>query len=237
MKPPKKTLFKLTVFAGVLFMSLFFLSATVPVGEDHVETNYATPEVSVYNKLHLHDLGLSEKAFNLSVKGWEKLKRKGAVNKDIISICDFTQSSNNKRLYVIDMLNGKLLFNTLVAHGRNTGEEFASIFSNEPSSYKSSLGFYTTKGTYYGEHGLSLKLEGREPGFNDKVEDRAIVMHGADYVCQSFINQFGRLGRSFGCPSVPFDVHEKIINTIKDGSCLFVYYPDAKYLASSGLLK
>ena len=182
-------------------------------------------------------MGLSENAFQLAVNGWGKLKQNGIVTKDIVSICDFTQSSNNKRLYIIDLVSGKLLFNTLVAHGKNTGEEFAQTFSNEPSSYKSSLGFYTTKETYFGEHGLSLKLEGEEPGFNDKAEDRAIVMHGADYVCDKFICQFGRLGRSFGCPSVPFELHEKIINTIKDGTCLFVYYPDKKYLTASKLLR
>ena len=135
------------------------------------------------------------------------------------------------------MLNGTLLFNTLVAHGKNTGEEFARSFSNEPESHKSSLGFYTTKDTYQGEHGLSLKLEGKEPGFNDKAEARSIVMHGAGYVCDNFICQFGRLGRSFGCPSVPYGEHEQIINAIKGGSCLFIYYPDKKYLTASRLVK
>jgi hypothetical protein len=237
MQNHRKDLFRFTVLVAVVFSSLFFLSATKPLPTRDVETNYAELPSSVYAKLHLKELGLNEKAFNLSVKGWEKMKLRGEVSKNIISICDFTQSSNNKRLYIIDMLNGKLLFNTLVAHGKNTGEEFAKIFSNEPSSYKSSLGFYSTKGTYFGEHGLSLKLQGREPGFNDNAEGRAIVMHGADYVCEKFINSCGRLGRSFGCPSVPYGLHEQIINTIKDGSCLFVYYPDAKYLASSKLLK
>ena len=192
---------------------------------------------SVYSNLHLKEFGLSEHTFNLAVKGWEKLKEKGGVSKNYLCICDFTQSSNNKRLYVIDMAAAKLLFHSLVAHGRNTGEEFAGSFSNEVSSYKSSLGFYVTKSTYQGQHGLSLKLSGEEPGYNDRAEERAIVMHGADYVCNNFIHQHGRLGRSFGCPSVPFELHDKIINTIKDGSCLFIYYPDKKYLASSALLK
>ncbi|MBP6730855.1 MAG: murein L,D-transpeptidase catalytic domain family protein [Chitinophagales bacterium] len=237
MQNRQKGLFRFTVLVAFIFSSLFFISATAPVTEDHVETNYAELPSSVYTKLHLKELGLNEKAFNLSVKGWEKMKLRGEVSKNIISICDFSQSSNNKRLYIIDMLNGKLLFNTLVAHGKNTGEEFAKVFSNQPESHKSSLGFYSTKSTYFGEHGLSLKLEGREPGFNDKAEERAIVIHGASYVCENFINSCGRLGRSFGCPSVPYDMHKQIINTIKDGSCLFVYYPDAKYLASSKLLR
>lgn len=236
MKTTKRSFFKGTVIAAIVITSLVFLSAANSFIENKSETKFPVVP-SIYNQLHLNELGLNETAFQTAVTGWQKLKSKGVVTKNILSICDFTQSSNNKRLYIIDMVNGKLLFNTLVAHGKNTGEEFAHAFSNEPASYKSSLGFYTTKQTYFGEHGLSLKLEGEEPGFNDKAEDRAIVMHGADYVCDNFICQFGRLGRSFGCPSVPFGLHEQIINTIKDGTCLFVYYPDKKYLSASKLLK
>ena len=191
----------------------------------------------VYSTLHLKELGLSEKAFELALKGWTKLKAKGEVSKDIISICDFTQSSNNKRLYIIDMATGTLLFNTLVAHGKNTGDEFAKYFSNNPSSLQSSLGFYITKEAYEGSHGLGLKLMGLETGFNDRAEERAIVMHGANYVCNEFIDQYGRLGKSWGCPAVPFGLHEKIINTIKDGTCLFIYYPDKVYLATSKLIR
>ena len=191
----------------------------------------------VYSILHLKDLGLNEKAFQLALKGWARLKVTGSVSKDIISICDFTQSSNNKRLYIIDLATGTLLFNTLVAHGKNTGEEFARYFSNKPSSLQTSLGFYLTKESYTGSHGLGLKLMGLEPGFNDRAEERAIVMHGASYVCNGFIDQYGRLGKSWGCPAVPFEVHEQIINTIKDGTCLFIYYPDKTYLSASKLIK
>ena len=191
----------------------------------------------LYTGLHLHEMGLSEKAFQLALKGWEKLKIKGKVSRDILSICDFTRSSNQKRLFIIDLASGTLLFNTLVAHGKNTGDEFAHYFSNNPSSLQSSLGFYLTKEAYWGSHGLGLKLSGVEPGFNDRAEERAIVMHGASYVCDAFINQYGRLGKSWGCPAVPSELHEQIINTIKDGTCLFIYYPDKAYLAASQLLK
>jgi hypothetical protein len=191
----------------------------------------------LYNKLQLQQLGLNLKAYQLAVKGWKNLKAKGAVTRDILSICDFTQSGNNKRLYIIDLASGTLLFNTLVAHGKNTGEEFAKFFSNEPSSLKSSLGFYTTKEAYIGAHGMALKLAGMEPGFNDNAEERAIVMHGAEYVTDHFIHQWGKLGRSWGCPAVPEQLSATIINTIKNGSCLFIYYPDNKYLASSRILK
>ncbi|HLP21854.1 MAG TPA: murein L,D-transpeptidase catalytic domain family protein [Chitinophagales bacterium] len=235
MQTTKRAFYRLSVLAACFVMLAVFISATKPAEMDNVAQPVEVP--GIYANLHLKQLGLSESAFNAAVKGWQKLKDKGAITKNIISICDFSQSSNNKRLYVIDLVSGTLLFNTLVAHGRNTGEEFAKVFSNQPESHKSSLGFYSTKNTYVGEHGLSLKLEGKEPGFNDKAEERAIVMHGADYVCNTFICQFGRLGRSFGCPSVPYGEHEKIINTIKNGTCLFVYYPDKKYLASSKLLR
>jgi len=209
-------------------------SKTLP---DANELSLAPNPLLVYSCLNLKELGLSEKAFQLALKGWTKLKAKGNISKDILSICDFTQSSNKKRLYVINLATGTLLFNTLVAHGKNTGEEFAHYFSNKPSSLQSSLGFYLTKEAYEGSHGLGLKLTGIEPGFNDRAEERAIVMHGASYVCNDFIDQYGRLGKSWGCPAVPFEVHEQIINTIKDGSCLFIYYPDKAYLAASKLLK
>src|ERR1043165_960102 len=236
MQVTQKGFYRGTILVGIVLSAMLFLSATGPVTEDRVEAP-VEGLTSVYEKLHLQELGLSSTAFQLALQGYSKLKHTGAISKNIISICDFTQSSNNKRLYVIDLAKGELLFNTLVAHGRNTGEEFAQFFSNEPESHKSSLGFYATSCTYQGEHGLRLKLKGEEPGFNNHAEERAIVMHGADYVCNDFISKVGRLGRSFGCPSVPFEVHKQIINTIKDGSCLFVYYPDQRYLSASRLLR
>jgi hypothetical protein len=231
-------------FSGPLFVMLavllFFVSA-VPYSnpkKDEVRIHAAplTNPPSLYVTLHLSDLGLAENVYQLALRGWQKLKGKGEVSKDILSICDFTQSSGRKRLYIIDLLHGKLLFNTFVAHGKNSGTEFARNFSNEPSSLASSLGFYTTGASYSGSHGLAMRLQGREKGFNDKAEERDIVMHGAFYVCQDFINCYGTLGRSFGCPAVPDDVHTQIINSIKDGSCLFIYYPDKKYLANSLLV-
>lgn len=226
----------------MLLASVVFLMAlSGPYSTDATADNAKpVPQSSstqlLYAKLNLKQLGLNQTAYMLAIKGWQKMKANGSVSKDIISICDFSQSSNNKRLYIINVATGQLLFNTLVAHGRNTGEEFAKYFSNEPSSYKSSLGFYSTKHTYIGQHGLSLTLAGKEPGVNDKAEERAIVMHGADYVCDKFACNNGRLGRSLGCPAVSYELSTPIINTIKDGSCLFVYYPDNKYLASSKMV-
>lgn len=234
MKNLKVTLTRAVFLIAILIVTAFH--PLLPEKSTATSPSIASPPATVYSKLHLSSLGLPQAAFNIALTGWEKLKAKGIVSKNIIAICDFTQSSTQKRLYIIDLEQQKLLFNSLVAHGKNTGEEFARSFSNEPSSYKSSLGFYATKRTYEGEHGLSLKLEGLEKGFNDKAEERAIVLHGADYVCNSFVCEQGRLGRSWGCPAVSYEEHESIINTLKDGSCLFIYYPDKKYLASSSLI-
>lgn len=225
----------------LLSLSFFVVAGKLASGKHSAEHNKTTllhEQInSVYASLHLGNLGLSAEAFQLAVKGWEKLKENGSVSKNIVSICDFTQPSVNKRLYVIDLASGKLLFNTLVAHGKNTGEDAARFFSNEKSSNKSSLGFYSTQETYEGEHGLSLKLQGLEKGFNDNADARAIVIHGAKYVSEEFIAECGRLGRSLGCPALPLRWSASIIETIKDGSCLFVYYPDKKYLTNSKLLR
>ena len=125
------------------------------------------------------------------------------------------------------------MHNNLVAHGRNSGEEYASHFSNTPFSNQSSLGFYLTGGIYYGKHGMSLYLDGVEPGVNDNSRERAIVMHSADYVSRDFIRNYGRLGRSFGCPSIPMEDHEKIITMLSGRSCIYIHYPDDKYQSNS----
>ena len=139
--------------------------------------------VSVYDSLRLNLAGLNRKAFELAQEGYEKLKEQGALlNDNIISIIDFSLPSTEKRLYVVDLKNYQVLYKTYVAHGKNSGTVMANSFSNNPSSYKSSLGFYKTLGTYIGKHGYSLKLEGLEKGINDNAYERAIVMHGADYV-------------------------------------------------------
>jgi len=235
-----KSLKLCAVFGTILFL-LISVSASNPSGEGLVRNNTPVPitfePASLYAKLNLKKLGLNQAAYQYALKGWEKLKAKGEISKNIISICDFTQPSGNKRLYIIDLASQTLLFNTLVAHGKNSGDEYARRFSNKPESLQSSLGFYVTGGAYTGKHGLAMKLRGEEPGFNNLAEGRDIVMHGASYVCDEFVKQFGRLGKSFGCPAVPLAIHEEVINTIKDGTCLFVYYPDSKYLASSCLLK
>lgn len=182
---------------------------------------------------------LNYEVFVKAVTGFENLKKAGLLNQDshLLTICDFSMSSNTKRLWVIDTNERKVLFNSLVAHGKNTGEEFATNFSNTESSLQSSLGFYITDATYQGDNGYSLKLLGMDKGFNDAAYRRAIVMHGADYVSDEFASMHKRIGRSWGCPAVPRALTQSIINTIKGRNCLFIYYPDQKYLSSSEWLK
>lgn len=187
---------------------------------------------NLYDSLDLAAAGLSKEAFRYAWFGF----RKAGFTKSILAIADFSQSSRNKRLYVIDFLTQKVLLNTYVAHGRNSGQEYASKFSNVNSSYQSSLGFYKGLGTYQGKHGLSLRLQGLEKNINDQAFERAIVMHGADYVSEDFIRQTGRLGRSLGCPAVSQAEHQQLIKMLQNGAGLFLYYPDARYLNGSKIL-
>ena len=137
---------------------------------------------------------------------------------------------------MLDVNSFKILFNTYVAHGRNTGEAYANKFSNKPDSYQSSLGFYLTEGTYNGKNGFSMQLEGMEYGINNRAEERAIVVHGAAYVSEGFIKSRGYIGRSHGCPALPEKLNKPIIEKIKNGSCLFIYSNDKNYLQQSKIL-
>lgn len=193
----------------------------------------------LYSEIKLSDSGLNEEAFRNGLKGYRNLLAHGLLAKtSLLTIVDFSQSSRNKRLYVIDLVNKVLLHNTYVAHGRNTGEEYAVKFSNQSGTHMSSLGFYITRKTAMGAKvGFSLIIDGIEKGINDKALQRAIIIHGADYATESFINRTGRLGRSYGCPSLPPEQLKPVIETIKEGSCLFIYHPDSTYLKTSELLK
>lgn len=190
-----------------------------------------------YTILNLEDKGISREVFELALKGYNKLLQKRLIrNKNILTLIDFSKPSNKKRLYVIDIKRNKILHQSLVAHGRNSGLEYATNFSNDNDSHKSSLGFYITANSYIGEHGYALKLKGCEKGFNDKAFARAIVIHGSDYVNEDFLKSNGFLGRSFGCPALPQKLNKKIIDVIKNGSCIFVYHPTKKYLLTSPIL-
>lgn len=191
----------------------------------------------LYEQMNLDSMGLSQEAFNYGLQGYTDMIAEGAVKNDqILTIVDFSLPSSKKRLFVIDVATGKLLFNTFVSHGRNSGKEMATEFSNDLNSFKSSLGFYVTGNTYSGEHGFSLRLEGQEAGINDNAYNRSIVMHAANYVNEKVIKAKGFIGRSLGCPAVPPSLHKAIINTIKDGSCLFMYSPDTYYISHSKMI-
>jgi hypothetical protein len=185
----------------------------------------------IYNLLDLEEKGLSKDAFEYAYKGYLQLIEKNKITRpDYLTICDLSQSSKQKRFYLIDLINNKVILNTYVAHGKNSGGEYARRFSNRPESRQTSLGFYVTKNIYTGEHGISLRVEGLEPGFNDRAYRRAIVIHGANYIGD------GSTGRSYGCPAVPKEECKTIINTIKNGTCLFIYHPEKKYLQGSKIL-
>lgn len=185
---------------------------------------------NLYSYMGLQETGLRFEVFDKALTGYYNMKRNRKVSdKPIITIIDFTKSSNEKRLWVVDVEKKELLFNTYVSHGRNSGEEFAEYFSNENESFMSSIGFYVTDKTYYGKHGLSLKLEGLDAGFNTNAKDRCIVMHGAEYATEDFIKQAGRLGRSLGCPAVPMEEHDEIIKTVMGGTALYAHAAHDSY--------
>ena len=198
---------------------------------------FAAEANNLYAQIELKELGLSKKAFEYALKGYNYLLDHHWLNKsNILTIVDMSQSSRNKRLYIVDMDTKTVLVNTYVAHGRNSGGEFARTFSNNQSSHKSSLGFYVTQGTYYGNNGLSLRIRGMERGFNDRAISRGVVVHGSEYVGPDFLEMNRFCGRSFGCPAVPADESQTIIDLIKEGSCLFIDYPTKKYLTRSKIL-
>nr|WP_307735100.1 murein L,D-transpeptidase catalytic domain family protein [Chitinophaga nivalis] len=194
-------------------------------------------EISLYDQMRLDTTGLSREAFDNGLQGLAHLEDNGRIkNPDVLSIIDFSLPSSKKRLFVIDVKNKLVLFNTLVSHGRNSGTASANTFSNKINSFKSSLGFYVTGDTYNGEHGYSLRLEGEEAGINDNALSRGIVMHSASYVNESLIKSQGYIGRSLGCPAIPENMHRKVIERIRNGTCLFFYSPDKYYSAHTRIL-
>ena len=193
--------------------------------------------IELHEKLNRTGTNISSEILSLALMGFNKLNAQQKLSRDsILTIIDYSKSSKEKRMFVIDLKSKQLLFKSVVAHGRNTGEEYAKSFSNKLNSHKSSLGFFITQNTYKGNNGYSLALEGVDRGFNDLAKKRAIVIHGAEYASERIIKSKGYLGRSFGCPSLPPQMNKKIIETIKEGNCVFAYYPDQHYLNASKLL-
>ncbi|SNC75536.1 L,D-transpeptidase catalytic domain [Hymenobacter gelipurpurascens] len=186
---------------------------------------------TLYRELNLAEQGLRYDVFEKAVTGYLNLENAGKLNNDkqLLTVVDFSLPSTQKRLWVLDLGAKQVKFHTLVAHGHNSGENMATNFSNKNESNMSSLGFYVTKGEYNGKHGRSLKLQGVDEGYNTNALMRAVVMHGADYVSEDFIKQYGRLGRSLGCPALPMDQKDAIIEAVNGGTCLFLNGPDTQY--------
>lgn len=195
--------------------------------------DFKTYAENLFNVLNEPDLEYD--AFEPALKGYLKLQREGKIKENsYLTVIDMSTSANENRFFLIDVKNKKILHKSIVAHGRNSGGEFAKYFSNKIGSFKSSIGFYRTAETYHGKHGLSLRLDGLEFS-NSNARKRAIVIHSADYVSSVFIKKNGRLGRSLGCPSLPKKDYDQIVQKIKNGSLLFIYYPEDNYLKNSVL--
>jgi len=217
--------------APVLPMIMYYLPEDLRAESGELFVN------SLYENTGLQEYGLGKEVLAVALQGFNKLAKAGKLNKDsLLTIVDFSQSSKEKRFYVIDLKNVKLLFNTRVAHGRNSGLEYAKYFSNIMSSNKSSLGFYITQNTYVGSNGYSMRLKGVERNINDRALNRNIVVHGADYANDNYLQSNGILGRSFGCPALPTKDNKAVIDIIKDGSCFFIYNSDEKYFKQSTVL-
>ncbi|MDP1604221.1 MAG: murein L,D-transpeptidase catalytic domain family protein [Legionella sp.] len=217
-----------------LLSAVFFLSGT----PSHVST-----PVNLANDVNVQVQHLSQKApqldkkvLTLALVAYNKASAKGTVKKPVLTVIDYSLPSSKQRMWIFDLRKEKLLYNTYVAHGMNSGMSTPHHFSNKSSSKETSLGTYVTRDTYMGSKGLSLNLQGLERGFNDNAYNRRVVIHGAWYVEPDFIKKSGRAGRSWGCPSIAKTLAKPVINTIKNGSVVFAYYPDKYYLSHSGYL-
>lgn len=207
------------------------------VASDSVKIQNNCPTIrEFYNSFDTK--GLSYEAFYYAVHGFYQLSQSGKLEKEhLITIFDLSKPSKEERIFVIDLQKKKVLIKSLCSHGGNSGEMYAHSFSNDVSSHMTSLGFYIAAETYTGKNGYSLKLDGLEPGFNDNARARAVVIHGADYAEYSFLQGNGYLGRSQGCPALPRGNTDKVINLMKNGSCLFIYAPNNNYLKKSAFLR
>lgn len=216
----------------ILFIIIIFILGVFIQGKRAAEpVSSVDIDVSDNNYLSWKDkltdsLGIPAPAVNLAMNGYFALKSENLLKNDtLITIIDFSKSSTVNRFYILDIKNQDIIKSTWVAHGVNSGVDIAESFSNKKHSNKSSLGLYLTNETYSGKHGYSLRLDGLSKGLNDNARSRAIVIHGANYVGNSFIEKNGRNGRSFGCPALAYNESEEIIKLIKNGTCLFIYHP------------
>ncbi len=179
---------------------------------------------------------IDQRVLELAVNAMQCATAHGMSPSQRLAVIDYSLPSTEPRLWVFDLQKRKLLYRELVAHGRNTGENYARDFSNTEGSLKSSIGLFRTLDTYNGSNGYSLRMDGLEEGFNDRAYERAIVMHGAPYVSEALARKQGRVGRSWGCPAVRAGIARRMIDTLKGGQFVFSYFPDPRWLASSRFL-
>lgn len=225
----------------ILLACLFTMGLTTQLSYASSEEYYRSIDIDDFKTFAenlyevLDDPDLEYDPFEKALKGYLKLQEDGEIEENsYLTVIDMSISANRNRFFLIDVENEKIIHKSIVAHGRNSGGEFAKYFSNKIGSFQSSIGFYRTAETYHGKHGLSLRLDGLEYS-NSNARKRAIVIHAADYVSSMFIKKNGRLGRSLGCPSLPQKNYDQIVHKIKNGSLLFIYYPEDHYLKNSTL--
>jgi hypothetical protein len=230
----------------VLFLITFigFSSISLGLGKSNIELDYsallavdsirmeAESNFSAYvSDLYeeLGDTNMLYTAFEQAMTGYHNLdKYEKLARNEVLTVIDFSKASNKKRLYIIDLCNRKMLYKSVVAHGVNTGRLFARNFSNDNNSRQSSLGFYVTTTTYTGKYDLALRLDGMEHS-NSHASSRGVVMHGAEYATYEFLKKNGSLGRSYGCPAMPYENFHQVVDWIKEGSCLYIYFPSRSY--------
>ena len=179
---------------------------------------------------------LNKKVLRHALAAMQCALNNGAEPAERLAVIDFSLPSSERRLWVFDLKRKTLLLRELVAHGQGSGENFATRFSNTEGSHQSSIGLFRTSETYHGQHGYSLRMDGLEPGINDRARERAIVIHPADYVNPAWIKRHGRIGRSHGCPAVRPEVARMVVDSLKGGQFMFSWYPDQKWVRSSAYL-
>jgi len=181
---------------------------------------------------------INPQALTMGLRALQKARAAGEIRReDVMILIDYSRASTEPRLWVVDLRANRVLFEEAVAHGRNSGDNYTVRFSNAPNSLMTSLGAFSTADAYYGSNGYSLRLRGLEAGVNDRSMERAIVMHGADYVNPDVTRRLGRLGRSHGCPAVRRAVARQIIDTVRGGALVFSWYPDRQWLRTSAFLR
>ncbi len=194
------------------------------------------PGITTLSSDALTHLGLREHVLSQALTAFETAWKRGDTTEKLITVIDYSMPSSEERLWVIDLSTNEVLFQLHVSHGKNSGGDTPSSFSNTNMSKQSNVGLLKTAETYQGKHGYSLRLDGLEAGYNDNARARAIVVHGASYATQSFVDAHGRLGRSWGCPAVDPAISRRLIDTIKGGSLIFGYFPDAGWERGSPYL-